>query len=97
MHCNRPSGSVDPLRITVIGVGNPLRGDDGAGRRAVQLLRPRLPAGVEVRECDGEMAILIEASTTVSRNANASPGTICSISSRHSWAVGSALDDSRAS
>ena len=38
-------------RILVVGVGNPLRGDDGLGPTAVKILQHmRLPAEVEVRE-----------------------------------------------
>lgn len=40
--------------IRVIGVGNPERGDDGAGRAVARRLRTRKPCGLEVRESDGE-------------------------------------------
>jgi hydrogenase maturation protease len=47
-----------PRRI-VLGIGNPDRGDDGAGRAVVQLLRGALPADVEVDEHGGEAAALL--------------------------------------
>ena len=45
----------------VIGVGNPGRGDDGAGRAVARRLRALSPPGVEVRECEGEATGLIAA------------------------------------
>ena len=47
-------------RIVVIGVGNPFRGDDGAGPEVARLLRDRLPRGVEVVEHDGDPAGLLD-------------------------------------
>ena len=45
----------------VIGIGNPLRGDDAAGRTVVRSLRAAgMPAGVELVETDGDPATLIE-------------------------------------
>jgi hydrogenase maturation protease len=44
----------------VIGVGNPYRGDDRVGLDVVRALRGRLPAGADVRECEGEPAGLID-------------------------------------
>jgi hydrogenase maturation protease len=38
----------------VLGVGNPGRGDDGAGRAVAQALRGALPRAIEVAEADGE-------------------------------------------
>jgi hydrogenase maturation protease len=49
----------DRRRILVLGLGNPDRGDDGAGRAAARALRPLLPADVEVTETDGEMTDLL--------------------------------------
>jgi hydrogenase maturation protease len=46
-------------RIIVVGIGNPDRGDDGAGRAVTQYLRGRLPAHVEVAELDGEVTSLL--------------------------------------
>lgn len=46
--------------VTVIGVGNPLRGDDGVGPRIARALRDRVPAGVRVLEHAGEAVALIE-------------------------------------
>ncbi|MBY6241452.1 hydrogenase maturation protease [Methylosinus sp. Sm6] len=48
-------------RRVVIGVGNPLRGDDGAGRRAAALLRAASPPDVEIIGRDGEATALLEA------------------------------------
>jgi hydrogenase maturation protease len=44
-----------------IGVGNPFRGDDGAGIAVVRLLRRELPPGVQVLEETGDGAELLEA------------------------------------
>lgn len=43
----------------VLGVGNPDRGDDAAGRAVVRLLRGVLPADVDVAEDDGEATALV--------------------------------------
>lgn len=48
-------------RRVVIGVGNPLRGDDGAGRHAANLLREAAPPNVEIIECNGEATALLDA------------------------------------
>jgi hydrogenase maturation protease len=47
-------------RAVVIGVGNPFRGDDGAGIEAARALRGILSDEVEVVEHDGEPAALID-------------------------------------
>lgn len=47
-------------RITVVGLGNPFRRDDGAGPAAVRLLREKLPRHVEVDEQDGEPLRLLD-------------------------------------
>ena len=47
--------------IIIIGVGNPYRGDDGAGLAVARSLRPRAPRGVAVLEQNGEPASLIAA------------------------------------
>jgi hydrogenase maturation protease len=44
----------------VIGIGNPDRGDDGAGRAVVELLAPCVPCGVELVAHDGEATSLLE-------------------------------------
>ncbi len=44
----------------VIGIGNPERGDDRAGRAVVERLRASPPAGVELRGIAGEAADLVE-------------------------------------
>lgn len=46
-------------RRIVLGIGNPDRGDDAAGRRVAQLLRRMLPEHVEVAEHDGEATALL--------------------------------------
>jgi hydrogenase maturation protease len=45
----------------VIGVGNAMRRDDGAGIAAVERARPLLPPGVEVLTLGGEATSLLEA------------------------------------
>ena len=49
------------LRRLVIGVGNPDRGDDGAGRQVARRLLGRDHRGLDVRECTGEATALMEA------------------------------------
>ncbi len=70
-------------RLIVIGIGNPDRGDDGAGRIVVQRLRGKLPAHVEVAELDGEatglLALLDGADAAILIDAclsNSAPGTV---------------------
>jgi hydrogenase maturation protease len=46
-------------RCIVIGIGNPHRGDDVAGRSVARLLRPMLPDDVKVAEHDGEATDLV--------------------------------------
>lgn len=46
-------------RWIVLGIGNPDRGDDGAGRAVARRLRGALPEGVRVAEADGEAADLV--------------------------------------
>ena len=41
-------------RTVVIGIGNPLRGDDAAGVAVAEQLRPRVPDGVAVVSCNEE-------------------------------------------
>jgi hydrogenase maturation protease len=45
----------------LIGVGNPERGDDGAGRAVARRLLARAPRGLEVRECGGDATALMSA------------------------------------
>ena len=57
-------GQLDPrVARVVIGVGNPDRGDDGAGRAVAQRLLERNACGLEVRECSGEATSLMNAWT----------------------------------
>jgi hydrogenase maturation protease len=48
-----------PLKRIVIGIGNPDRGDDAAGRAVARRLRGLLPPSVAVREHNGEAAALL--------------------------------------
>jgi hydrogenase maturation protease len=48
-------------RVVVIGVGNSMRRDDGAGIAVVERARPLLPPGVEVRTLGGEATSLLDA------------------------------------
>jgi hydrogenase maturation protease len=41
------------MTVTVIGLGNRMRRDDGAGPTVVAVLRPLVPPDVEIRELDG--------------------------------------------
>jgi len=43
----------------VLGIGNPERGDDAAGREVARLLRGTLPADTEVAEIEGEASELL--------------------------------------
>jgi hydrogenase maturation protease len=49
------------LNTLVIGVGNPERGDDGAGIAVLRRLRSPRASGVKLRECRGEAEDLIAA------------------------------------
>lgn len=48
-----------PRRTVLVGVGNPARGDDAAGRSVARRMRGTVPAEVEIREHDGETASLL--------------------------------------
>ncbi|MGD0833476.1 MAG: hydrogenase maturation protease [Candidatus Dormibacteria bacterium] len=48
-------------RIVVVGVGNPMRGDDGAGIAVVARAWPLLPPSVEVHIQSGEATALLDA------------------------------------
>jgi hydrogenase maturation protease len=70
-------------RTVVIGVGNPLRGDDAAGVAVAERLRPRVPDGVEVVACNEEPSRLMEAWEGADRvvlvdtvSSGAPPGTL---------------------
>jgi hydrogenase maturation protease len=49
------------VKAVVIAVGNPYRGDDGAGLAFAQLLAGRVPEGVAVVECEQEPTRLLDA------------------------------------
>lgn len=53
-------GPRPPAKTVVIGVGNPYRGDDGAGPEVAGRLRASAPPGVEVLEYDGDPAGLLD-------------------------------------
>src|SRR6476619_6147364 len=48
-------------RVILIGVGNAWRGDDGAGLAVARRVRELAPAGVDVREVEGDATTLLEA------------------------------------
>jgi hydrogenase maturation protease len=48
-----------PVGAIVVGIGNPDRGDDAAGRLAARLLSGKLPSGIEVIEHNGEATSLL--------------------------------------
>ena len=50
-----------PVRRLIIGVGNPDRGDDGAGHAVVRALRDLPLPGIGLRTVSGEATQLIEA------------------------------------
>jgi hydrogenase maturation protease len=67
----------------IIGIGNPDRGDDAAGRAAVARLKARVPQDTRVVESDGEatdlLALISEADDVILIDAamsGAAPGTI---------------------
>jgi len=79
-----------PRSVVVIGVGNELRGDDGAGLEAVRRVREQLPASVGVHLHEGEAIGLLElwqkADTAVLIDAvrsGAPPGTIHRLDASH--------------
>jgi hydrogenase maturation protease len=47
--------------VILIGVGNAWRGDDGAGLAVARRVRELSPAGVEVREVEGDATALVDA------------------------------------
>mgnify|MGYP002629327210 CR=1 FL=1 len=51
--------TTSPLRRIVVGIGNPERGDDAAGRVVARRLRGRLPEAIEIVELDGEATALL--------------------------------------
>jgi len=54
-------GAGRPPRVVVVGVGNEMRRDDGAGFAAVERAAPRLPAEAEVSRCAGDVTRLLDA------------------------------------
>src|SRR5271169_6536144 len=49
-----------PLSVLVAAIGNPDRGDDGFGPAVADRIQGRVPAGVRVIECGGDVLSLIE-------------------------------------
>jgi hydrogenase maturation protease len=49
----------DERSMIVVGIGNPDRGDDGAGREAARRLRASLESELKILELDGEPAALL--------------------------------------
>ncbi|MFJ6902644.1 hydrogenase maturation protease [Streptomyces griseoluteus] len=47
-------------RVVVVGVGNPLRGDDGVGPATVEALRGRVPEDTVLTVSDGEPARMLD-------------------------------------
>jgi hydrogenase maturation protease len=71
------------VRTLVIGIGNPDRGDDGAGIAVLRRLRSRRAAGARLRECRGDVDELVSAWSGASRVilvdaalSGAHPGTV---------------------
>ena len=67
--------------LTVIGIGNPYRGDDGAGRAVAGRLEHK--AGLHVLQMDGDASLLLEVLQTCERaividamRSGAAPGTV---------------------
>jgi len=52
--------SAGSLRILVVGIGNPDRGDDGIGPRIAEMLRDRVPSGVSVKSRSGDALALLQ-------------------------------------
>ena len=61
----------DGCRCVVLGIGNPDRGDDAAGRIVAQRLRGLLPVDIEIIEHDGEGTSLLGQLCTFNANAEA--------------------------
>lgn len=55
-----PSSTAAQPEVLVIGVGNPLRGDDAAGRIVAERVRRRAKLFIKVVECSGEGVDLLE-------------------------------------
>jgi hydrogenase maturation protease len=78
-------------RITVIGVGNPYRRDDGIGPAVIEALRQRPLPQLELAECDGEPTRLLDLWTGADlavvvdavRTDRPRPGTVHRRSLRH--------------
>lgn len=56
-----PKGALGRPRRLLIGIGNPERGDDAAGRAVARRVLAGEHRGLDVRECTGEATALMEA------------------------------------
>jgi hydrogenase maturation protease len=75
--------------VILIGVGNAWRGDDGAGLAVARRVRELAPAGVEVREVEGDATALVDAWSGAEHvvvvdaaESGATPGTVRSFDAR---------------
>jgi hydrogenase maturation protease len=57
---NTLSGHESRADVTIVGVGNLFRGDDGVGILAARRLREKLPE-VQIMECDGDLPDILDA------------------------------------
>lgn len=48
------------VEVTVLGIGNPLAGDDGIGEAIASRLAPALPRGARIRLADGDPLAVLE-------------------------------------
>lgn len=55
-----PLKKEERVNITIVGVGNEFRGDDGAGILAVRMLKEKVPADVRTAELAGDQSDLLE-------------------------------------
>jgi hydrogenase maturation protease len=69
--------------VILIGVGNRWRGDDGAGLAVARRVRELAPAGVEVREVEGDATALVDSWSRAEHvivvdaaESEAAPGTV---------------------
>ena len=55
----KTASSID-MRVLILGIGNPDRGDDGVGPLVIEYLAGRLPSDVDVRVRTGDVLALID-------------------------------------
>lgn len=57
----RNSGEIEPARLLILGLGNPMMADDGIGHAVLQSLEHcELPSGIRVRAIDGDVLELTQ-------------------------------------